>query len=66
MRELQDVILDLSPCFTQVRELVISKVSQQLQNLHEREGGKKQIRLLNGPPHLRQTITFPPDLTPAL
>ena len=64
MQQLQEVTLDLLPCSAQLRDPIIAKVSQHLQNLQERNGGKKQIQFLNAPAHLRQTITFPPNRMP--
>ena len=61
MQQLQEVTLDFKACsnFVRFQDRIITKVSQHLQNLQERKGGKRQIRFLNAPADSRQTITFP-------
>ena len=72
MRQLQEVKLEMQPrCFGQVRDAIVRKVTQQLQKLHERDGGSKRINVFDVPPfsrrrYLSQTITIPPERTPAV
>jgi len=71
MRQLQEVKLEMhSRCFGQVRDAIVRKVTQQLQKLHERDGGSKRISVFDVPRffprYLFQTITIPPERTPAV
>jgi len=73
MRQLQEVILEIHPrSFGQVLDAIIRKVTQQLQKLHERDGGSKRISVFRAPlfsprsQYLSQTITIPPERTPAV
>jgi len=66
MRQLEEVKLVMQPCcFGQSRDVIVRKVTQQLQKLHERDGGNKRISVFDvRPRYLSQTITIPPERTP--
>ncbi len=64
MQQLQDVTLQMTPgYYAESLEGIIMKATRQLQTLYERNGGKKQIRVINSSfysgSYLSQTITIP-------